>query len=63
MATQQKLRTLKIFIVYLFICLSNLKFLQVRKSNFVISNTHFAITQSLLPRLGEMLAPPLQQYA
>jgi len=65
MAAQQKLRTLKIsqlFIEYLFIRLSNLKFLQVRKSNFFISNTHFAITWTLLPRVGALLAPPSQQY-
>jgi hypothetical protein len=62
---QQKLQTLKkshLYIEFLFIRLSNLKFLEDRKSDFFTSNTHFATTQTPLPTVAALLAPPLQQY-
>jgi hypothetical protein len=65
MAAQQKLQALKksqLYTEFLFIHLSNLKFPQHRKSDFLISNTQFAITWTLLPTVAELFAPPSQQY-
>ena len=67
MAAQRKLQTLKntqLYIEFLFIHFSKLKFLERSTSYiFIISKTRFAITRTLLPTVAALLAPPSEQYS